>query len=181
MSFLNPLSKAGYVLYCMGEAWFNARKYNADNAHYQREQSVIQEGITRILTANEKQFSSRLQTQQLDANAFQQQQTIRGFFNRLGQNVLLNTQRVLQVLNRQVFAPFIIQPFTTILQNTQRFIHFLSRFAAVILQGAGSKSVDENLKADETERNHKAETGDKAQYADLFVRRSQASGQSGST
>lgn len=181
MSIFNPLSKAGYVLYCMGEAWFNERKYNYDKGHHDREASVVEQGLTRILENNEKLFASRITADQLDSKAFTQQKTTQGYFNRLGQTLLQNTQRVLYILNKQVFTPLIIQPFLTTIQNAQRLYGVMSRFAAMILQGASATAVDETLKEEETQRRKKDETGDTVQYADKFIRRSQASGQSSNT
>ena len=168
---LQPLDKMKYTLYCLGEGWFYAKKFDEDTAVWKKENNAFEQGIERMLN------NDALKTMGKEKDAALQNKQSNN--NQPTNNTQLNNNlaRFQRAFNLAFIVPF--QTYTQGAQQTlNRMAQVLSHKAADILRALGIR-----IKSDfdtEEDLNQKEEMSDVEAYADEFVRRSQASsGQSG--
>lgn len=163
---LAPLDKMKYTLYCMGEGWFYAKKYDEDQTVWKAENNVFEQGIERMLN---KEALQKLSNEK-EANL---QNTPNQPSSPNLQNANNNLNRFQQAFRLAFVLPF--QAYTqAIQQNTQAMAKKLSQFTAAFLRALGVKIKTENTET-ETENLNKDIDSDGEKFADHFVRRSQAS------
>lgn len=166
------------MLYCNGEAWFNARKYNTDLSVLLKMENVFQSSIEQLMKSAllNKQAQTNIQTRVANDT----------FLTRLQQIPLLNALgKFFTPLTTPVFN-ILEQLQQQVRQQAQRPLNPLQqlslRIAAVLLSFASAFSgrhLSSIRESDEDKALRKRdEEADAEAYADKFIRRSQASNKS---
>jgi hypothetical protein len=179
---LEPLNKGQYFLYCQGEAWFNTRRYNNDLSVFRNVESIVQAGIEQMMKSARMNVEQETRHQQALQND--------RFLGRL--------QNIVAILARPIggLTGFIASPFTRMLnalhneavlrQQASQPLNPMQRLAlkaadvfsviAGIFRGPKATGIRDS--DEDREQRLLEEASDPERYADLFVRRSQASSKS---